>query len=811
MQLIENDYWWKTLILDCPADATVPTARVQVRQPQGYVQEMTVDDVELRDGQAHVPILYPLVDEGRYDAKPGTWEGAWLMGEYRFDVQLAADGRTLAAESLTLDPHSFFPSDRMVIAVDARPQIIECAPRQALYQDEDTVSFVIRIRRRRVTKCHVEVDVTHRAGTAPLAGPWRYTLTHDLQEQSFSTAGWDTGEYWIRLRPLVGGRPVGPYCVRKLWKQVCDVPESPAALELAGYPEVLVDDYCFEEVNGIQFVPDALDKHPDRPLVSPTEPHEEEMLSINSLAWNETAARYEAAYHNSGGRIERQDTHEERLHLKMLLISEDGEHWHKPTLGLVDYDGSTNNNILRDDRDNPSAAEREKAHDIEYAEFRFYDPERDGPINLDNVFVASGKQHFPFGCKNIKHQDLTNDDNDAFLPQGGEFWPFEQRGDLYLVLTREPILYLGIGMDLMHTSETIRCHVEGPDNDPDRKRLYFYFRPASPAYPPHGAPCDNMHLGLRCLAVMWTDDGITYHRQFVLAPDGYDRLGTQFYAMGLLQRFGTLGDAPGRPLLDKGLHKINQAFPRRNLYLGSVLVHWGIEQTQEPELIWTRDLMHFKRFTTHRHSLIESSGPGTYNCGMIRDRYMYSECAEQWWYHYTAINTRHNGYGIMSRWSDLAQLQRERPNHADAPYFTTWEGYWADGKQTKYLPAIARCQPYRVAHAEPLDVRGQLTTRPIRVDGDELRLNAATERGGSIRIELTDEAGQPLGLTAPSAQSDGSQAGADGAGHPEPMTFEGDAVDTMIVDLSRWRGQLIRLRFTLDRARLYAFHLAAPG
>ena len=55
MRLIENDYWWKTLILDCPAGATGLTARVQVRQPQGYVQEMTVEDVELRDGEAHVP------------------------------------------------------------------------------------------------------------------------------------------------------------------------------------------------------------------------------------------------------------------------------------------------------------------------------------------------------------------------------------------------------------------------------------------------------------------------------------------------------------------------------------------------------------------------------------------------------------------------------------------------------------------------------------------------------------------------------------------------------------------------------------
>ena len=222
----------------------------------------------------------------------------------------------------------------MVISVDARPQIIECAPRQALYRDEDAVRFVFRIRRRRVTKCHVEVDVTRRGDTAPLVGPWHYTLTHDLQEQSFSTEGWGTGEYWIRIRSLVDGQPVGPYCVRKFWKQVCPAPAPAAVLELAGYPEVLVDDYCFEAVNDIQFVPDALDKHPDRPLVSPTQEHEEEMLSIDSLTWDDGADRYEATYGNSGGRIERQETHGEREHLKMLLISEDASSGTSPPSAL---------------------------------------------------------------------------------------------------------------------------------------------------------------------------------------------------------------------------------------------------------------------------------------------------------------------------------------------------------------------------------------------------------------------------------------------------------------------------------------------
>ena len=780
MEFIDNDYWWKSLVLDCPEDAADLTARVQVRQPQGYVQELTVDEVEVRGGKARVPILYPLVDDGRYDPKPGFWQDGWLMGEYRFDAQLIAGDRMVAAESLALDPRDFFPSDRMLIAVDARPQIIECAPRQALFVDEDEARFLYRIRRHRVSRCEVEVDVTTREGTVPLAGPWRLSLTHELQEHSFSIAGWGTGEYWIRLRPLVEGEPVGPWCVRKLWRQVDAGPAPREVLELAGYPEVLVDDYSFDEVEGVQFVPDTLDKSPG-PLAATTEPHDEEMLRIESIAWKEEAGRFEAVYANSGGRIERKDRREELGRLRMLQVSEDGESWEKPALGLVEYDGSTANNILSDERE-PTPAEEETAHALEHAEFRFYDAERDGPVDLDRVFIASAKEDFPFDCRSLKGE--ADEESEVFRPTKGEFWSLEQRGDLYLVLTREPVLYLGVGMDLMHTSETIRCHVEESDGG----RLHFYFRPASPAYLPHGVTYDNLHLALRCLAVMSTADGITYERRFVLGPDGHDRLGSQFYAMGLMQRLGTSGDAPGRPVLGRGAHKINQAFPRRNLYLGSVLLHWGIEQTQEPELIWTRDLLHFERFTRHRRSLIESNGPGTYDFGMIRDQYKYSEFGGQWWYYYTAINTRHNGYGIMARETDLDDLRRRRPNHAEAPYFTTWEGYWADGKQTKYQPACARCRPFRVAHAEPVDGSGRLLTRPIRVDGDELRLNAATDRGGTIRVEVTDEAGEPLG--------------------PDPALFEGDEVDAVVADLAPCRGRTVRLRFTLEQARLYAFQIA---
>ena len=379
----------------------------------------------------------------------------------------------------------------------------------------------------------------------------------------------------------------------------------------------------------------------------------------------------------------------------------------------------------------------------------------------------------------------TPKDANTFAPRGGEHWPFEKRGDMYLVLTREPMLFLGIGMDLMHTSESIRCHVEYVGQ---KKRLLWYFRPGSPAYPPHGAPCDNMSMCLRCLAVLWTDDGLQYHRRFVITTDAFDPVGAQFYDMGMLQEFGTLGDTQGRPVLDKMLSKRNQAYPERNLYLGGTLLHWGIEQTQAPELIWTRDFLNFKRFKEHRRSFIDLGAPGAFDCGMVRPRYEYLASKEQWWHYYTGINTRHNGYTVMAnKYQSPEELRKERPSRCYTQYFTTWEGDYADGKATRYLPGLAKSKPYRLACAEPIDTRGTLLSHPIRVQQGSLRINAATEAGGSISIEIQDAQGKAV--------------------LPAAKTFVGDQIDAEIADLSAWQGQAVRLHFVLDRARLFAFCL----
>ena len=89
---------------------------------------------------------------------------------------------------------------------------------------------------------------------------------------------------------------------------------------------------------------------------------------------------------------------------------------------------------------------------------------------------------------------------------------------------------------------------------------------------------------------------------------------------------------------------------------------------------------------------------------------------------------------------------------------------------------------------------GEMVTKPIVFEGGNLSLNASTSGAGSIRVEVQDEAGQPLpGYTL--------------ADCPEIL---GDDLALVV----RWRkggdlrplaGKPVRVRFVLQDADLYAF------
>ena len=784
MTLTHDSRTLVTFTLEVSTDAARVGSRLQATlhavQPCGYRQRVTAIAVRARGGAVSATFRYPMIDDGRYDPPAGVARPKlWIMGEYRFRLVLTDGDAAIAEETLIVDPHDYFPRNhKNVMAIDASTQCLSCAPRQSLYIDEREAAILLSIRRHRVSGAHVAVDVTDPEGTVALAGPWRFTLDDRPLEHRFSIEGWDDGEYWVRIRMLEAEGAIGAWCVRKFWVQRPTERPRPQTLELGGVPEVLVDDYCFEVVEGMRFLPAAIDNAPG-PMIASTEPHENRGLYVESIERNAERDRYECVYRNALETYEDAPTGAERAGLRMRAVSADGVEWEKPRLGLVDYAGSTDNNILRDETGDPTTAEGRLAADLAQATFRFYDAGRDGAVDLNGVFVAGRRGPFPFDAPGLDAARQR-----GFDPQPGEDWPFWRRGDEYLVLSEEPLLYSGQGMDLRHTTESIRASVELVDGT--IRRLLFYFRPASPSYPPHDADWDNQPMSLRCLAVMWTDDGVTYHRRFVIGPDAWDPIGTEFYSMGFLQEFGTHGDLDGRPVIDMTNAKINHSFRRRNLYLGSTLMHWGVPQTQAPELIWTRDFINFHRFRERRRSLVPLGEGGSFDAGMVRERYRYWEFDGWWWYYYTGINTRHNGYGIMARHPTLEDAREKVWNQRRAPYFSTWEGHFADGKATAYLPGLARMRPYRMAFAEPADVRGRLVTAPIRVGQTRLHLNAETEPDGSIVWEVVDgDANVVRG----------------------PGTFRGDDADAEVADLSGLVGQTVRVRFTVERARLYAFLL----
>jgi hypothetical protein len=89
---------------------------------------------------------------------------------------------------------------------------------------------------------------------------------------------------------------------------------------------------------------------------------------------------------------------------------------------------------------------------------------------------------------------------------------------------------------------------------------------------------------------------------------------------------------------------------------------------------------------------------------------------------------------------------------------------------------------------------GQLTTRPVRIDGRKLTLNADAERG-QVRVQVCDAAGKPL----------------PGLSYADCKPITGDSLDAPVAwkskSLADIGGQPVRLQFAIQNASLFAFEL----
>jgi len=95
---------------------------------------------------------------------------------------------------------------------------------------------------------------------------------------------------------------------------------------------------------------------------------------------------------------------------------------------------------------------------------------------------------------------------------------------------------------------------------------------------------------------------------------------------------------------------------------------------------------------------------------------------------------------------------------------------------------------------------GEMVTHPLRFSGGQLLVNLSTSAGGSLRVEMQDESGQPIpGFTL-----------------KECKPLVGDSIEMPVrwgksADLAHLAGKAVRLRFVLQEADLFALRFGKKG
>ncbi|MFN4179571.1 MAG: hypothetical protein ACK4I8_04610 [Armatimonadota bacterium] len=142
----------------------------------------------------------------------------------------------------------------------------------------------------------------------------------------------------------------------------------------------------------------------------------------------------------------------------------------------------------------------------------------------------------------------------------------------------------------------------------------------------------------------------------------------------------------------------------------------------------------------------------------------------------------------MTAWGILV-TKSKLPNAPDELSLYSNEGYYTDGNRLRRF--TLRMDGFVSVHAPYAG--GEFITHPLTFDGKELVLNYATSAAGSVRVEILDANGKPI----------------PGFALDDCFELYGDEIEGVVrwkggSDVSALRGQVVRLRFVMKDADLYA-------
>ncbi|MCK5801744.1 MAG: hypothetical protein KAI66_02880 [Lentisphaeria bacterium] len=359
--------------------------------------------------------------------------------------------------------------------------------------------------------------------------------------------------------------------------------------------------------------------------------------------------------------------------------------------------------------------------------FRFYDPEKDGRVDLRQVKFEYTRRYSAASLLGetgkIDWGVLTPPVNSTF-----PIW-YKSPGEA-IILSKAPLLRDSISSGEFEKITDSNDNTVGQWISDDGRTLSYARGRLLKRYPPFTALYDNLAPVSRIISIVSTNDGLNWNYSYMIPPD--ENL------PAIAQQYGAV---VSRVPEGNGLM---QAFVYRYL---------AREQTISIELAYSWDGANWRNFTSEK-IFVENAPPGTWSAGSMAITRSAAVVGMDVYQMLSWVHQKYHFYGEIDKRADFDQLDdtalkkyftgRELEKW---PYFEALGGYdgiAADARKAGFSVGLAK---YRLGGLfslvpEPGET-GEFTTGLITASG-AMTANANIAKDGFLEIELLDKNGQRI-------------------------------------------------------------------
>jgi len=516
------------------------------------------------------------------------------------------------------------------------------------------------------------------------------------------------------------------------WQKVLNVVEEDGVIRIGNFRQLFVDDFLIERLDGLKRVYPPARKHPGNPLIKPTRDSEGwEIYTYGTCMRDPGTGLFRLWYIGWVGDLRKHTVGD--VYNMNYAISTNGIRWVKPKLGLKLWDGRRDNNLLQSCQEDPRFA-----HFMSIC----YCAEEPDPSRRYK-FMNLWQDHRPyahFSSDGIHWKSFEGNpiQFDRYGQSTNTHW--DPYGQQYLCAMRWESLDVATAKAQRVLAGCHSIRAGGISFSKD----YIHWSPVRPTILPDEK--DDEMVGVRLAAnpgIVESDEGPDYyHAQF----------------------------------------NVTQIFPYQGIYIMLIEVldvsggfgkhrHDGLLHTQ---LAFSRDLKTWTRADGRSPFIPTGEGPrwaGDWDCGGTHPSSQPVRVGDQLWFYYGGMD--HSHFSQFYKYSE----------DGTKPYPQARSGI---GLATVRLDGFAAIEGGAAA--------GALLTRPMRLSGTHLLVNAECSEVGYVAVEVLDQEGRPV----------------DGLTRDEADHVTGDSVRHVVSwkenpDIGRIAGRVVRLRFDMKDARLYSF------